>query len=75
MHYIERPRSVRLRALDEFGKVVDVTLSGMKARMALHEMDHLKGVLFTRRVVDSNHVVPLAAFTQMSEWKDDFPSL
>lgn len=75
IHYIERPLTCRLQALDEEGKLIVQTLEGMKARMAWHEMDHLQGILFSRRVVDANHVVPLEGFCSMSDWSDDYPSL
>lgn len=75
MHYIERPRTVRIRALDAMGKPFEVTLDGMLARMALHEFDHMNGVLFTRRAVDASHVLPLDGFCSMSDWSDDYPSL
>ncbi|TPP51500.1 Polypeptide deformylase family protein [Leishmania donovani] len=75
LHYIERPLTVRVRALDEHGKPFTVTLDKMRARMALHELDHLQGVLFTRRVVDTDHVVPMEGFVTMSDWSDDYPSL
>ncbi|KAG5487517.1 hypothetical protein LSCM1_07473 [Leishmania martiniquensis] len=75
LHYIERPLTVHVRALDEHGRTFAVTLDKMRARMALHELDHLQGVLFTRRVVDTNHVVPMEGFVSMSEWSDDYPSL
>ncbi|RNF01965.1 metalloprotease-like protein [Trypanosoma rangeli] len=75
MHYIERPATVRLRAIGADGHLFEVTLDKMRARMALHEMDHLGGVLFTRRIPDTNHVVPLEGFSTMSDWSDDYPSL
>lgn len=75
LHYIERPLTVRVRALDEHGKAFTVTLDKMRARMSLHELDHLQGVLFTRRVVDTDHVVPMEGFVTMSDWSDDYPSL
>lgn len=75
LHYIERPLTVRIRALDQEGNTFTVTLEQMRARMALHELDHLEGVLFTRRVVDTDHVVPMEGFVTMSDWSDDYPSL
>nr|CCC92891.1 unnamed protein product [Trypanosoma congolense IL3000] len=75
LHFIERPSTVRLRAVSEDGSPFEVTLDKMRARMALHEMDHLNGILFTRRIPDTNHVVPLEGFSTMSEWPDDYPSL
>lgn len=75
MHYIERPTTLRLRAMDVHGVEKEFHLDGIKARFALHEMDHLNGILFTRRVVDTDHVVPLEGFNCMSDWSDDYPSL
>lgn len=75
LHYIERPLACHLQALNEEGKLVVQTLEGMKGRMAWHEFDHLQGILFSRRVVDANHVVPLEGFCSMSDWSDDYPSL
>ncbi|KAG8343463.1 metalloprotease-like protein [Trypanosoma vivax] len=75
LHYIERPSMVRVRAIGEDGNPFEVTLDKMRARMALHELDHLSGILFTRRIPDTNHVVPLEGFSTMSEWPDDYPSL
>ncbi|KPI83247.1 hypothetical protein ABL78_7726 [Leptomonas seymouri] len=75
LHYIERPLTVRIRALDEHGSEFTVELDRMRGRMALHELDHLHGVLFTRRVVDTDHVIPMESFVTMSDWNDDYPSL
>eukprot|EP00796_Vickermania_ingenoplastis_P009113 gene9113-6404_t len=75
LHYIERPLTCAIQALDEGGRIVTQTLEGMRARMAWHEMDHLRGILFSRRAVDANHVVPLEGFCTMSDWSDDYPSL
>ncbi|ORC85401.1 metalloprotease-like protein [Trypanosoma theileri] len=75
MHYIERPITVRVRAIDADGRPFEVMLDKMRARMALHEFDHLNGILFTRRIPDTNHVVPLEGFSTMSDWSDDYPSL
>ncbi|KAK7198508.1 Peptide deformylase 2 [Novymonas esmeraldas] len=75
LHYIERPLTVRVRALDERGRPFTAALDKMRGRMALHELDHMHGVLFTRRVVDTDHVVPLEGLVNMSDWSDDYPSL
>lgn len=75
LHYIERPSTVKLRAIDETGSVVETVLTGMRARFALHEMDHMDGILFTRRIPDTNHVVLADGFSTMSDWSDDYPTL
>ena len=43
---LARPKEVRVRALSEDGKEVDLHLEGLEARLLLHEIDHLDGVLY-----------------------------
>ena len=43
---IERPASVRVRALDRDGKEREVVAEGLLATVLQHEIDHLDGVLF-----------------------------
>lgn len=45
-----RPEGVRVRALDLTGKSFIMEASGLAARCAQHEFDHLSGVLFTDKV-------------------------
>jgi peptide deformylase len=44
-----RARKVTVEGLDERGKKVGYVLSGLAARVAQHEIDHLDGVLFIDR--------------------------
>jgi peptide deformylase len=46
---VERPVHVRVRALDELGEPRVVEASGLEARVILHELDHLDGVLILDR--------------------------
>ena len=75
MHFIERPYSCRLKGLDENGKPKEKEFDRMFARLVLHEMDHLDGKLFTRRIKEGNFAVPTDGFYTMSDWPDDFPSI
>ena len=43
---VERPASVRARALDREGKLSEVLAEGLLATVLQHEIDHLNGVLF-----------------------------
>jgi peptide deformylase len=43
---VERPASVRARALDREGKSREVMAEGLLATVLQHEIDHLNGVLF-----------------------------
>lgn len=47
---VTRSVSARFKYTDETGKRIDVTWTGATARVALHEMDHLNGIVFTQRV-------------------------
>ena len=47
---VERPRVVRVRALDRSGRRVELVAHGLPARVIQHENDHLDGVLFFDRM-------------------------
>ncbi|HEX6306782.1 MAG TPA: peptide deformylase [Longimicrobiales bacterium] len=47
---VERPRSVRVEALDREGRPVSIAADGLLARILQHEVDHLDGILFVDRV-------------------------
>jgi peptide deformylase len=50
MAMVPRARKVRVRALDEAGKRVEIEAEGWYARILQHEIDHLKGTLFIDRM-------------------------
>ncbi len=43
---VERPDSIRVRALDRKGKKIKLRLNGWTARIFQHEIDHLNGILY-----------------------------
>lgn len=43
---VERPKKVRIEALDENGERIDKEVEGLLAVCIQHEMDHLNGVVF-----------------------------
>jgi peptide deformylase len=47
---VERPRAVRVRALDRSGRRIELVAHGLPARVIQHECDHLDGVLFFDRM-------------------------
>jgi peptide deformylase len=47
---VKRPERIRVRALTLEGEEIDEEHTGMAARVFLHEVDHLDGVLFVDRV-------------------------
>ncbi|MGH7740699.1 MAG: peptide deformylase [Candidatus Eiseniibacteriota bacterium] len=47
---VTRARSIRLEALDEQGRAIEIEADGYLARALQHEVDHLDGVLFVDRL-------------------------
>lgn len=42
-----RPKKIKIEAQDEFGNRFGKTLTSFPARLFMHELDHLEGILFT----------------------------
>jgi len=47
---VERPKSIKIRALDRNGQEFQLEANNMLARIIEHEIDHLDGILFTERM-------------------------
>ena len=43
---VERPKAIRVNALDRNGSTIDETVTGLLAVCLQHEMDHLEGIVF-----------------------------
>ena len=56
---VERPVSVRVQGLDEYGEPVDFRAEGFEARVIQHENDHLDGVLIVDRTSRSARAAAL----------------
>jgi peptide deformylase len=48
---VPRARKVRVRALNEMGKPIEIEAEGWYARILQHEIDHLRGILYIDRMV------------------------
>ncbi len=44
--HVQRPESIEIEWTDENGKLLHAKMSGVPARIAQHETDHLDGILF-----------------------------
>ena len=64
---IERPVHVRVRAQDEAGAPRLVEASGLEARVILHEIDHLDGVLILDRVSKEQRMEAIRALREAEE--------
>ena len=49
---VPRWRYLRYRGFDERGTAIDRTVEGFHARVVQHEVDHLMGILYPRRIRD-----------------------
>jgi peptide deformylase len=47
---VQRPVTIKVRALDRHGRRIEIAASGLPARVIQHETDHLDGVLFFDRM-------------------------
>lgn len=47
---VKRPAEIEVSGVDRRGNSVEVSASGMSARVLLHEIDHLDGILFVDRL-------------------------
>lgn len=50
-----RPHSIHVWAMDRHGQRKRYRLKGWDARIFLHEIDHLHGILYTDKLSDSSH--------------------
>jgi peptide deformylase len=44
--------NIRYQGFDEYGALIDRTVSGFHARVVQHECDHLDGILYPMRIRD-----------------------
>jgi peptide deformylase len=49
---VPRYTQIRYRGFDEYGTVIDRTVSDFHARVVQHECDHLDGILYPMRMTD-----------------------
>ena len=47
---VKRPARIVVEALDKNGAPVKISAAGLTARVLLHEIDHLNGILFIERI-------------------------
>jgi peptide deformylase len=49
---VPRHARIRYQGRDEYGAIIDRTVSGFHARVVQHECDHLDGILYPMRITD-----------------------
>lgn len=53
---VRRARKIKIKALNENGGQVRLTLEGFPARVLQHEIDHMNGVIFLDHIQDSSEL-------------------
>ena len=49
---VPRYKAIRYTGLDENGDMIDREVGGFHARVVMHEVDHLDGILYPQRITD-----------------------
>jgi peptide deformylase len=47
---VKRPTTIRIRYTDKYDVTETIQMTGLDARIAQHEYDHLQGILYTSKV-------------------------
>jgi len=53
---VDRPKKIKIEALDIKGKKIYINASGLLSRVIQHETDHLDGILFTDYIKDKSKI-------------------
>lgn len=64
---VRRPHSIHVRYLNEAAQVVEREITGLEARIFLHEYDHLIGRTFFDGKVELDSLMDVAAYRSMRE--------
>ncbi len=65
---VERPFQVKIEAQERDGKLYELEAEGYEARAILHEIDHLNGILFDKKI---QRIVDPSEFENDDEEEDD----
>lgn len=66
-----RPKAISVRGLNRQGKKIELTASGLPARVIQHETDHLDGVLFFDRMKNFETLTYLDEYSRFWRKHDD----
>lgn len=72
--WIVRPQSIHVCGFDEYGNEKSELLSGIRARLLMHELDHLQGKTIIQQALGPDFVVSQSALGQKDLWPPHFPS-
>ncbi|MFO7539230.1 MAG: peptide deformylase [Chloroflexota bacterium] len=66
-----RPEAVRIKALDRYGRSFKVRLTDWDARIFLHEIDHLQGILYIDRLTAKENFWTEEEYKTMMEAEEE----
>jgi len=66
-----RPHNIKIQAWNENGRPFTLDVTGLLARVILHEYDHLEGMLFIDRLPDSKKEKLVTKYQRASQLKEE----
>lgn len=72
--WILRPQQIVATGVDEFGNEKKELLTGLRARLFMHELDHLRGKTILQQALGPDFIVSQSALSQRDLWPANFPS-
>jgi peptide deformylase len=72
--WVVRPQQITVSYTDEWGADHTEVMDGMRARLFMHELDHLRGVSMLQQVFSTDFIVSVTALNQRQLWPHNFPS-
>jgi peptide deformylase len=64
---VKRAEKIKVVAIDEKGKKIKFKAEGLLARVIQHEYDHLIGIEFVEKIVDSRKIMSKSEYLKMVE--------
>ena len=72
--WVIRPQTISVKGYNESGVPKEEVMTGMKARLLMHELDHLRGVSMMQQAPSTDFLVAHCALMQQDVWPANFPS-
>ncbi len=69
--YVERPKSVQIDYLNEFGEKKQIIVSDFLSTVFQHELDHLFGKIYIDRITDTTKISYLEEFAEFNAIKKE----
>lgn len=67
---VDRPKWVKVRAMDENGEMFEFKADGILGRVIQHEQDHLAGIEFIQKVEDNSKIMSAPNYVEQIKFQD-----